>query len=577
MTEITAESSPAISIDLTVESPIRVLHVDDEAGLLKIAKRCLELEGDFNVDTASSVEEALRKMKKKDFDVVVSDYKMPGKDGLDLLRALKDTGCAVPFIMFTGKGREEVAIKALNLGADQYLNKTGDPGTVYGELAHSIKHAMQRTKAEDKVRDSEAQLRSIFDATVDGIAHIDASGKIVAANRRLVEDMLGYRMEETIGKNFVELGRVDPKELPRVLEAMKKVFTTGRPVKNFETILVKEDGRRVPVEISTGITKKEDKIVGITTTIRDVTERKEADESLKESEEKFRNLAEQSPSMIFINKGGRVVYANSRCAEVMGYHRKNFHSPGFDFFTLIAPEYRGLVKANFRKHNDGDEVPPYEYKLITKNGKRIPALLTTKLVKYEGETAILGTVTDITEPKRLEQLYKNVVELSPDSIVTVNAKGVLTSCNATASKLLGFSKGELVGRHFSKTGVLRARDIVKFMKLFSRAIRGRITDPLELTFYRKNGAPVLCEVHIGLIRESGKIVGIQTVSRDITQRKKAEEAIRESQQKFESCSETTLKPQSSWIRICAFLILILASHSSSDTPYPKSKEDTLMM
>lgn len=533
MTEITAESSPAICIDLTAEHPIRVLHVDDEAGLLKIAKRCLELEGSFEVDTASSVDEALRKIKKKDFDVVVSDYMMPGKDGLDFLKALKDTGSPVPFIMFTGKGREEVAIKALNLGADQYLNKTGDPGTVYGELAHSIKHAMQRKKAEDRVRDSEEQLRSIFDATVEGIAHIDTSGKIVAANKRLVEDMLGYRMEDTIGKNFAELGRIDPKELPRVLDAMTKVVATGSSIKNFETILVKQDGRRIPVEISTGITKKEDKIVGITTTVRDVTERKEVHESLKESEEKFRNLAEQSPSMIFINKGGRVVYANSRCTEIMGYSKEQLYSPKFNFFALIAPESRNLVKTSFRKHLEGTEIPPYEYTLITKKGKRIPALLTTKLLKYNGETAILGTVTDITEPKRLEQLYKNVVELSPDSIVTVDAKGVLTSCNAAASRMLGFSKEELVGKHFSKTGVLRARDLVKFVNLFGRAIRGKITEPLELTFYNKNGTPILCEVRIGLVREGGKIVGLQSVSRDITERKKAHKALRESQQKFE--------------------------------------------
>ena len=160
MTEITTESSPATLIDLTVESPIRVLHVDDEAGLLKIAKRCLELEGGFDVDTSSSVDEALRKMKKKDFDVVVSDYMMPGRNGLEFLRVLKNTVSSVPFIMFTGKGREEVAIKALNLGADQYLNKTGDPEAVYCELAHSIRHAVQRRKAEDRVRDSEEQLRS---------------------------------------------------------------------------------------------------------------------------------------------------------------------------------------------------------------------------------------------------------------------------------------------------------------------------------------------------------------------------------------------------------------------------------
>ena len=135
--------------------------------------------------------------------------------------------------------------------------------------------------------------------------------------------------------------------------------------------------------------------------ILDITERKRAEEELKESEEKFRCVTEQSPNMIFINKKGRVVYANKKCEEIMGYETHEFYSPDFDLLTLIAPEFRELVRGNLSRHMSGEEVPPYRCALVTKDGKRIEALLTTKLIQYGGEAAIIGTVTEITERQHI--------------------------------------------------------------------------------------------------------------------------------------------------------------------------------
>ncbi len=138
MTESVIEFPVEAIVDSSEEVPVQVLHVDDEVGFLKVAKQCLEMHGALRVETALSVDEAMKKMEKKTYDVVVSDYQMPEKDGLDFLKELREKDKTVSFIMFTGRGREEVAIRALNLGADRYIHKTGDPETVYGELAHSI-------------------------------------------------------------------------------------------------------------------------------------------------------------------------------------------------------------------------------------------------------------------------------------------------------------------------------------------------------------------------------------------------------------------------------------------------------
>ncbi len=114
---------------------IRVLHVDDNDDFLIISKRFLERQGSFQIETASSVKEALQKIKQKKYDVIISDYQMPEMNGLDLLKELRAGENDVPFILFTGEGKEEIAIEALNFGAYRYFNKNGTPEIVYGTCA----------------------------------------------------------------------------------------------------------------------------------------------------------------------------------------------------------------------------------------------------------------------------------------------------------------------------------------------------------------------------------------------------------------------------------------------------------
>ena len=138
------------------------------------------------------------------------------------------------------------------------------------------------------------ELRSIFNAAVDGIAYVDASGKIISANKRLVEELLGYELDETIGANFASQGRIDPEYLPRVLEAMKEVLATGKPIRNLEVRLIRKDGRKILTEVSTGVIKKEGKIIGLIAMVRDITERKrmEKEEKKRTAElEKFSKMA----------------------------------------------------------------------------------------------------------------------------------------------------------------------------------------------------------------------------------------------------------------------------------------------
>ncbi|MCW3999219.1 MAG: hybrid sensor histidine kinase/response regulator [Candidatus Bathyarchaeota archaeon] len=129
------------------QTKIKVLHVDDDPAILSIAKEILEAEDKFQVESASSVEEAQRKLKEQPFEAIISDYEMPNKTGLQFLEEIRQQKNEIAFVMFTGRGREEVAVRALNLGADRYINKNGDPEAVYCELSFAVAKIVERKRA----------------------------------------------------------------------------------------------------------------------------------------------------------------------------------------------------------------------------------------------------------------------------------------------------------------------------------------------------------------------------------------------------------------------------------------------
>jgi PAS domain S-box-containing protein len=286
MAESALKSSTEVAVGLTKKVPIRVLHVDGDVGFLKVAKQSLEMQGDFQVDTALSVKEATKKIRKKTFDAIVCDYRMPEKDGLEFLKELRGKGNKVPFIMFTGKGREEVAIKALSYGADQYISKTGDPETVYTELAHNIRKTLKRNQMEKAFRRSEQEKSAILNSMVEFVVHYERNLRILWVNKAAAESV-GLTPEQMVGQHCYEIWyqRSKPCEDCPIL----KTFKTGQPQEKETTTT---DGRVwflrcYPIKDVDGV------VTSVVETVLNITERKKAEESLKTILEKVQVLNEK--------------------------------------------------------------------------------------------------------------------------------------------------------------------------------------------------------------------------------------------------------------------------------------------
>ena len=180
-----------------------LLYVDDEPDLLEIGRLFLEDTGEFEVSTVESGQEALAHLGRVNFDAIVSDYQMPGMTGIELLKSVRKSSNDIPFILFTGRGREEVVIEAINNGADFYLQKGGDPKSQFAELAHKLRQAIGRKRAEKALSDSEKRLADIINFLPDATFAIDTHGLVIAWNRA-IEEMTGISAAGIIGKGNFE-------------------------------------------------------------------------------------------------------------------------------------------------------------------------------------------------------------------------------------------------------------------------------------------------------------------------------------------------------------------------------------
>jgi PAS domain S-box-containing protein len=266
------------------------------------------------------------------------------------------------------------------------------------------------------------------------------------------------------------------------------------------------------------------------------TVNKRTTKTLRESEQKFRSIAECSPNMIFINRKGHVVYANKRCEEILGYKRKEFYSPDFDFLTLIAEESKNLVKKSYRKHLNGEEVLPYEYAIITKKGTKIEAIITTKLIDYEGEKAILGVITDITERKRMEkeleeseENYRQLADSILDVFFEMDKDLKYTYWNKASEKLTGISAKDAVGKSLYE--IFPDVKGTKMEKKYLEVLRTQ-KPAIYVSEYKLEDKNHFFEISAYPSKR-----GLSVFIKDITERKKAEVDLMESEERFRDLVE----------------------------------------
>ncbi|MDD1703273.1 MAG: response regulator [Methanoregula sp.] len=215
----------------------RILYVDDEPDLLEISKTFLERNGEFIVDTITSAPAALTLLNSKNYDAIVSDYQMPGMNGIEFLKTIRASEKSIPFILFTGKGREEVVILALNAGADFYLQKGGEPRSQFVELSNKIRYAVMRKRAEEALRESEQRYRHVIEDQTEFICRFLPDGTQVFVNEAYCR-YFGLNREEILGCRFRPEIPVEDQERVKLFFAS---LTPGHPIAVIEHRIIMPD------------------------------------------------------------------------------------------------------------------------------------------------------------------------------------------------------------------------------------------------------------------------------------------------------------------------------------------------
>ncbi|MFW9915065.1 MAG: PAS domain S-box protein [Candidatus Thorarchaeota archaeon] len=409
----------------------RVLLVDDEEDLLLIVKEFLELEEPtFELTTCTSGFEALQRLTDEVFDAVVADFQMPGMNGLELLEKLNSAGSDVPFIIFTGKGREQDAIQALNLGADYYVKKGGDPENQYRELAHVIRSVMLHKRTRDALKESEKRYRQLFEDSPISLWEEDASEVkkyLETLQKRGVRDWREYfetnpeeivkcaTMFKVSDVNKATLGFYGAASKEELTNRIVSVFgedsfptfkealialAEGQTVFEGETVNYSLQGRKLHIDLKlTVVSGYEKSLEKIMVAVVDLTQQKQAEMALRESEEKFRLLADQSLVGIAIIQNEKIVYANEAFSELVGYSIEQMLLWDFEEWArIVHPEDKEFVVLQYRRKQAGESyvVPRYDFQLVTKSGEVVPVTLTARRITLPTGPAVAMSILDFS-------------------------------------------------------------------------------------------------------------------------------------------------------------------------------------
>ncbi|HWQ67067.1 MAG TPA: PAS domain S-box protein [Methanospirillum sp.] len=517
---------------------IRILHIDDDENFLTIGKKILERLGEFEVSTVRSARSALNRLSDESFDVIISDYQMPDMDGIALLKSIRSSK-SIPFIFFTGKGREEVVIEALNNGADYYLQKGGDIESVFTELAHKIQQAAHHHQTEDALILSEEKLRRIINTTQEGVWEIDLSYQTVFVNARLC-DLLGYTHDEMIGRQFIDF--MFPEDIPDHLEKYPVDWSGSNMT--YECKFRHKDGHTIWTILSATPTYDKDQIVGTFSMITDISERKKAEEELSRSEKEFRALFEHTEAATIIIEGDTVISrVNDAYARLINLPRSEIEGKR-RWTEFVEPEdLKQMLYHHQQRRIDQNQAPSvYEFHLRDASGLIHPILLHVGMIP--GTSKSVASLLDVSSLKEKEQdlkkkndelleseiLYRAIFENTGSATIIIDENGTILLANSEMERLSGYSRIYVEGKK-SWTEFVHPEDRI-MMEEYNQK---RVVDPLsvpkryEFRIITRSGEIRDVVNHMALI--PGTKRSIASVL-DITERKKAEYAVRANEKKF---------------------------------------------
>ena len=553
---------------------ITVLYVDDESDLCELGKLFLEQAGGFTVETETSAADALASPRFSRYDAIVSDYQMPEIDGIEFLRRVRKRAENVPFILFTGRGREEIVIAAINEGADFYLQKGGDPTSQYAELAHKIRIAVERRQARSDLKDSEQRLNDIINFLPDATFAIDRSGSVISWNRA-IEEMTGVPAADMLGQGNLEYAipfyGIRRKILIDLIfesdEEIAKNYAHILHEKNTliaETSLPRPKGQpRILMGKASPLYNRQGEIVGAIESIRDITSLRKAEEDVshtrKDWEAIFRSIGHPA---IVLDAENHIIDANDATIRATGMSLpalkgkrcyEIFHAP-------VATGPPGNCPFEQIRHGT---VATATESVIESLGGYYDVSCTPVFAPDGKLEKVIHIAMDVTDRHRAqeelraayeqmsasqeelkaqydalaqsgqriresEEKYRELAELLPQIIFELDLQFLVTYGNRHALAAFGITQ-EDIAKGMNGLSLIAAEDHGRIRMNLEKVFRGESYEDHEYMAVRPDGTKFPVLIYSSPILRNGKPVGLRGVMMDISARRKTEDALRESE------------------------------------------------
>lgn len=528
---------------------ISVLYVEDESIMLEATRSHLERTGFFRVTPASSGRHALELLQASSFDVIVADYHMTGIDGIALLRQVRAVNTTIPFIIFTGKGREEVAIEAFEQGASFYVQKGGDPRSQFAELGQKIRASVEKYQAEAALEESREQFRRLTDHSPDMIFRMSVpDGMYTYVNPASVA-ILGYSPEEIQKKPFF-IRELMPHAWRNYFKGQWDQILAGHVPPSIEYPVIHKSGelrwlnqRTVLLRTAAGSVATMEGI------ITDITDRRNAEEALRLSEERYRQFIHHSrdgvvlyghetgipvtlpwdEQAVQILEKAKVLECNEAFSRQFGFASADEMSgrPLSENMPGTREDKLALIRHFIRS---GYTITDREIQDKKTDGTPFWTLNTLiGVIRDQRLVTAWATRQDITEQKAAHEALRqanihdrSLLEASLDPLVTIGPDGKITDVNHATELATGYGREQLVGTDFSDyfTRPEQARGI--YEQVFRE---GPVRDyPLEIR--HRDGRIMNVLYHATVYRdEGGNVRGVFAAARDITERKQVADAL----------------------------------------------------
>lgn len=523
----------------------RILLVDDEPDLIGVASAFLKRAG-ISVRGARSAREARIILSTEPFDAIVSDYEMPGEKGLCLLKEIRGSGDRTPFIIFTGRGREEVVIEALNTGADFYLQKGGETEAVFTELIHVITTAIDKRRIEQSLIESENRYRAIVESQKELICRFSTDWKIIFVNGAFCRYFQVTEQDVDFEEIINRLNSVDREAIRNLLMNL----TPCHPAGIAQNQITHPDGTlRYQEWTFTAFFSETGEVTEFQAVGRDITEKRRMENTIAENLNYVRALMDSIPAPVFyrdtegVYKDCNQAFENLvglKKSEIIGMTIRDFFPPD------LADHYRHMDDLII----ESPYIQQYEYTITNTRGEKFDVLFSkTGLQAADGTVkGIVGVIFDISERKKFEQIvfeseekYRTLAEYTHDWEAWLSPEGKYLYVSPSCERITGYTTGEFLADPALVIRITHPDDLDTIRKHYEH-MPADTSGVYHLDYRiitREGEERWISHFCQAVYRDDGTWLGRRENKRDITFRKQIEKALQQANLKLNLLSSIT--------------------------------------